>query len=355
MTVINLLPGPVAMLPAVRVAFAREATSHRAQAFLAQHARVREALCALTGARHATLLMGSGTLANDVVGAQLTRLGTPGVVVSNGEFGERLVDHAMRHGLEFDVVRSPWGEAIDFESLSQTLARRSGQWLWAVHSETSTGVVNDLPGLRAVARRHQARLALDAVSSVGALPVQLDGVWMASAVSGKALASFPGIAIVLHVECPEPDNCISRYLDLGHAVACGSIPFTQSSNAVEALAASLDAHDWSRRITEIARDGYALRERLEACGFHVLAPRAAASPAVHTIVLPVEWSACATGEALREQGWLVSFESDYLRARNWLQLCLFGEYDAETLSVLPVVLRNVLVASPGSVPAAPVG
>lgn len=68
----------------------------------------------------------------------------PGLVLSNGEFGERLVDHAARAGLSFQVQRA-WGEAFDFDQVRGILNRNPEiGWLWVVHCETSTGALNDL-------------------------------------------------------------------------------------------------------------------------------------------------------------------------------------------------------------------
>jgi aspartate aminotransferase-like enzyme/predicted N-acetyltransferase YhbS len=320
----RFLPGPVALHDAVRRAFAEPPASHRASNFLAQHARVRAALGARTHARQCTLLLGSGTLANDVVGAQLAQLAGPGVVLTNGEFGDRLVDHARRLALPHTVVSAPWGTAMDVDAVRRTLRDTRATWLWAVHSETSTGVVNDLDTLRTLAREHEARLALDAISSLGAIPLSLDGVWMASAVSGKAIGAYPGVAIVLHEETPAPSARIPRYLDLGYAAATGGVPFTQSSNLLAALEAALDADDWSATYAERVRWSSWLRETLRGAGLTVLAPAEVASPVVHTIALPPAVDAQRVGHAMRAQGWEIAFESEYLRARNWVQICLMG-------------------------------
>jgi aspartate aminotransferase-like enzyme len=331
----NFLPGPVTMSDRVTRALAQPAASHRALPFLAAQRVVQRQLCALTGAAHATCLLGSGTLANDVVAAQLSTLPGIGVVVSNGEFGDRLRDHAARLQVPHRAVTAPWGAELDWRAIQTALAEARAHggatWLWAVHSETSTGVVNSLEQLTALAREQQARLALDAISSVGALPVSLTDVWMASAVSGKALASYPGVAIVLHQDTPAPSTRIPRYLDLGHAAACGGVPFTQSSNLIAALAASLEDTHWPSRIAQRAHWGHWLRAELEAHGLTVVAPASCASPAVHTIALPANVSASAVGHALREAEWLVSFESDYLRTRNWIQLCVMGEQRAASV------------------------
>ncbi len=57
--------------------------------------------------------MGSGTLANDVVAGQLSLLGGRGLILSNGEFGERLMDQARRLNLKFDALKFDWGKPLD--------------------------------------------------------------------------------------------------------------------------------------------------------------------------------------------------------------------------------------------------
>ena len=178
--------------------------SHRSEDFRGQLQRVRKRLCALTGASRAAVMVGSGTLANDAIAASLAASAGAGLVLVNGEFGERLVDHARRAGLRFDVVRQPWGEAFD-PMLVAGHARQPGvRWIWAAHCETSTGVLNDLDALRAIAAATGARLCIDAISSIGTARADLRGVHLASCTSGKGLGSLPGLAVVLAGDAPLP-------------------------------------------------------------------------------------------------------------------------------------------------------
>ncbi len=335
----NFLPGPVGISDAVQQAMQRGATSHRSDAFHARYRDAQQRLCALANARHATMLLGSGTLANDVVAAQIALLDAPGVIVSNGEFGERLMDHATRMQIHHTVVRAPWGERLDYVAVAHEMQRSGAGWLWAVHGETSTGVMNDLEALTAIVHTHGAKLALDVISSLGTMPLSLQHVWMASAVSGKALSAFPGVAIVFH----HGDTCsastrIPRYLDLGFAVAQHGVPFTHSSNLLDALGTSLAEIDWPARFRRLALDGAWLRRAMESRGWRVLADARFASPAVHTMIPPAGVSARALGERLRDAGWLISFESGYLCERNWLQVCLMGHYTPEALRAFPAAL-----------------
>lgn len=326
------LPGPVEAHERVARAFAGPPVSHRGPAFRAALAATKEKLRALTGAREVALALGSGTLANDMIGAHLTLLGGGGLVLANGEFGERLVDHARRWKLRFEVQRHEWGNALDLAAVEKRLQDdRAINWLWAVHSETSTGVLNDLDALRALAQRHHVRLCLDAISSLGTLPFDMDGVYLASSVSGKALAAYPGISIVLAgAPWALPKGNLPRYLDLSLYFRNDSVPFTQSSNLLFALQAALEQQTpqrWSR----IARAGTVLRNALQGEGFTIVAQPPHHAPAVITVALPAGLSSRAIGAELERQGIFIAYASDYLIARNWVQLCLFGEFTDQAL------------------------
>ena len=339
---VSFLPGPVETAPEVRRALEAPPVSHRGSVFATELEEVRGSLRALTGARRVAVLLGSGTLANDAVAAQLSLLEAPGVVLSHGEFGERLADHAARWGLAAGVVRRPWGSAFGRAAVEEALdAHPRAEWLWAVHCETSTGVLTDLAMLRGVCAVRGVRLALDCVSSIGTVPVDLRGVYLASGVSGKALGSLPGVALVFHDHpVPPAPGRLPRYLDLGLYDAEG-VPFTQSSALVRALRAALarlDAPEERFRTTAI--DAAWLRARLGERGFRVLAPGAHASPAVLTLVLPEGVPAAELGARVEEEGYLLSWRSAYLRERDWVQLCLMGAYRRDRLAALVEVLER---------------
>ena len=333
---VSLLPGPVGISSEVRRAFAGVPVSHRSPAFVDALQLTRERLCSLVGSRRVEILMGSGTLANDVVAGQLTRLPGRGLVVANGEFGERLLDHASRMGLQYDAVRLGWGEVLDRRRLERSLDRQPRpSWLWAVHCETSTGVLNDLAMLRDVCARSDVRLCLDCISSIGTVPLDLRDVYLASGASGKGLAAFPGLSLVFynHDVPPAPD-ALPRYLDLGLHAAGRGVPFTFSSNLLDALRVSLDRFKSGREFEDIAEVSRWLRSSLRADGYRIVAPEEHASPGVVTIALPQGVISVDLGRRLEEQGYLLSFNSDYLLKRNWIQICLMGEFSADGLKPL---------------------
>lgn len=335
---VNLLPGPVGISLPVRDAFASEPMSHRAEHFAALFAATRDRLRRLTRAERVDILMGSGTLANDTVCAQLSLLPGRGVVLVNGEFGERLVDHATRFGFEFEVVQVPWGDVFGLDAVAERLdGMGDAAWLWAVHCETSTGVLNDLAGLKRLTSERNVRLAMDCISSIGTLPVDLAGVYLASGVSGKGLASFPGLCLVFadHPVPPTPGR-LPRYLDLGAYAASDGIPYTISSNLVAALHAALAEADGPDRFAEIAELAAAFRTGLQDAGYTVVAPLDHAAPAVLTLALPPDLNSNQVGSDLRDAGYLLSYQSRYLVDRNWIQICLMGG-DLGRARILPLL------------------
>jgi aspartate aminotransferase-like enzyme len=340
----NFLPGPVAVHAEVRRAFAAPARSHRSPAMAEDVAGIQSLLTALTGARHAAVLLGSGTMANDVVAAQLARAGTPGVILTNGEFGERLAGHARRWRLDVTVIARPWGHAFDLAALRRALVERpERRWVWCAHVETSTGVLNDVAAIEAACRPLGVDVVLDAISAVGTVPVDFRGVRFATAVSGKALGAYTGLGIVLynHVVHPAPAE-LPAVLDLGLHAGMGTIPFTQSSNLVQALGVALARVDWPRRYREMAEQAVWLRSRLRAAGFDLIDRGAMPAPGVVTVALAPSISSIQVADALERDGFLVSARSPYLAARNWIQIALMGQTTPAALDTLVARLERII-------------
>jgi aspartate aminotransferase-like enzyme len=338
----SYLPGPVDVHQEVRKAFERAPVSHRSDIFLADFKMTRRLLCELAGAQSVEILLGSGSLANDAIGGQISLLGKPGLVLSNGEFGDRLINHATRLDLEFDGMQFPWGEPFDFNAINEHLsAHPEIHWIWAVHCETSTGILNDIGALRGMCTARGIKLCLDCISSLGTVPVNLSGVYLASCVSGKGLAAFPGLSMVFYNHELTPSDSLPRYLDLGYYAAQEGIPFTHSSNLVYALLMALQRVCWKDKFAQILDVSHWLRGRVRELGFQIVAADAHMSPAVVTIVLPPEVTSRSVGWLLQQEGYLLSYKSEYLLKRNWIQICLMGEWSRENLMTLPNVLSDL--------------
>ncbi|HEX5220611.1 MAG TPA: aminotransferase class V-fold PLP-dependent enzyme [Verrucomicrobiae bacterium] len=339
----NFLPGPVAVRREVRRAFEQAPESHRADSFKQEFQQTRQRLCELTQATNVELLLGSGTLANDMTAAQLSLWPGQGLVLSNGEFGNRLIDHAHRFKLRCETVEFDWGQPLDLELVRQKLSSiPSPTWLWCVHCETSTGVLNDLRTLKELCSQRGVKLCLDCISSVGTMPVDLREVYLASAASGKGLRAYPGVAMVFHQHETQPESAsLPRYLDLGFYAQQEGIPFTFSSNLLHALHAAVRGVNWERRFAEVAETSTWLRTKLIEHEFTVIGASTRTSPAVFTIQLPAELNSINVGNLMQESGFLLSYNSDYLKRRNWIQICLMGEVAQEKVVALLNALERV--------------
>lgn len=341
---LSFLPGPVDVHPEVRKAFCAPAISHRDAAFIAELRRTKQLLCELVRAPSVEILTGSGTLANDVVAAQLAMFEEPGggIVLTNGEFGERLVDHASRAGLRFGVERLAWGDAFDADALARALARHRGAtWCWMVHHETSTGVLNDLAYAVRACHDREMKLCSDCVSSIGVVPVDLRGVYLASGVSGKAIAAMAGLALVFHDGDVRRSARLPRYLDLSLYAEAEGVPFTQPSTLLRALHVATEMTLARGDFSELRSLAGWMRRELEALGLRPLAAEDVASPGIITLALEPGDDAQALGDALALSGFALSYRSEYLRHRNWIQIALMGECSRQKLERLLHALKRL--------------
>ncbi len=350
---LNFLPGPVPVDPTVLTALARPAISHRSAEFRTRFEAVRERLLGATGSFAVEILVGSGTLANEAVAAQLvwrsrTGRGGRGLIPVLGEFGGRLADQARRVGLEFESVSCEWGETLDLAALERRLARGEVDWLWTVHCETSTGVLVDLAAVSELCSRFGVVLAVDAISSIGNVPLNLSRVDFASATSGKGLAALPGLALVFHRGDAAPIGCVPRALDLALSEREHGVPFTISSNLVGALDAALEVAFERLAPDVLARrngEGRRLFDRLAEMGCRVLPREDHWAPWVLTFRPPLDREAFALGEALERRGVLLSYRSGYLVERGLLQVCRMGERREGEIESLTEALGEALLDS----------
>ncbi|HEV2329097.1 MAG TPA: GNAT family N-acyltransferase [Verrucomicrobiae bacterium] len=343
---VNFLPGPVTVRREVRRAFEQAPESHRGESFKKDFQSTKQTLCELTLAKNVELFMGSGTLANDILAAQLSLLGGRGLVLSNGEFGDRLIDHSGRMGLNFDTLKFEWGEPIDLAAVGEKFGaggKAAYSWLWCAHCETSTGLTVDLGALKQLCAKTAARLCLDCISSVGAIPVDLSDVYLASCASGKGLRAYPGLSMIFynHELASQDGSKLPRYLDMDYYARQEGIPFTFSSNLLHALRAAVRRVNWEKRFSDIEELSASLRQKFNENGLQLIGAGALVSPAVITIQLPADLSSVKFGGAMQEAGYLLSFNSEYLRRRNWVQVCLMGEIAREKVVALANALSRV--------------
>jgi serine---pyruvate transaminase len=189
--------GPTPLPPAVSQVMAEPILYHRAPAFIEVYARVLERLPSVFGASaDVVTFAASGSGAMESAVSNLVRPDEPAVVASCGKFGERWKDLCDGFGAATHHLDVGWGNRVEAADLDRALSESGAKVAFTTLSETSTGVVNDLAALGEAARSHDAMLAVDAVSALGAIPVDQDknGIDVVVAGSQKALMCPPGLA-----------------------------------------------------------------------------------------------------------------------------------------------------------------
>ena len=194
-----MTPGPTPAPPEVLAAIAQPVIHHRGPDFRKLYSDCLGRLREVFRTESEVLLFGgSGTGAMESAVANLCSPGEPVLVVSAGYFGERWAGLARAYGTEVDHLRYAWGEIPSPADMSARLRERPATAVFLTHSETSTGVVTDLQPFAAAAREAGALSVVDAVSSLGAVPLETDawGIDVVASGAQKALMTPPGLAMV---------------------------------------------------------------------------------------------------------------------------------------------------------------
>jgi alanine-glyoxylate transaminase/serine-glyoxylate transaminase/serine-pyruvate transaminase len=142
-------------------------------------------------------ISGTGSAGMEAAVANVIEPGDTAVVGMNGAFGARLATMVERCGGRVLAVEVPWGSIIDPESLREALSKtRQVKLVALVHAETSTGVCQPLDGVSTLCRQHDALLLVDAVTSLGGMPVEVDawGIDICYSATQKCLSCPPGLA-----------------------------------------------------------------------------------------------------------------------------------------------------------------
>jgi aspartate aminotransferase-like enzyme len=194
-----MTPGPTPAPPEVLAAIAQPVIHHRGPDYRKLYSEALARLREVFRTEQEVLLFGgSGSGAMESGAANLLSPGDPVLVVSAGYFGERWAAIAKAYGAEVDHLRYAWGEIPSVDDVAARLREREAAILFFTHSETSTGVVIDPQPFAAAARDAGALSAVDAVSSLGAVPFETDawGIDFVASGAQKALMTPPGLAMV---------------------------------------------------------------------------------------------------------------------------------------------------------------
>ena len=199
-----LTPGPTSVPESVLLEMAQPIIHHRTKQFQAIFKDLSERLQRLYRTAGPVLsIAGSGTTAFEATQASLAIPGSKVLAVASGKFGERWQDifdaYAKTLGVEVIKLNVAWGQAVTAADIEKALKDHPTLSVIALcHSETSTASACDIQSIAAVTRNSNALLLVDGITSVGAMPIEMDAWGIDALVTGsqKALMLPPGLGYV---------------------------------------------------------------------------------------------------------------------------------------------------------------
>lgn len=196
-TRILLGPGPSMVDPRVLRAMSSPVIGHLDGYFLQVMDRTQELLRYVfqTENRLTIPVSGTGSAAMETSVANMVEPGDRVLICINGYFGLRLADMAQRYGGDVETITRPWGEIFTPAEVKQALDARPAKVVAIVHAETSTGALQPLDEIAEIVHGQGGVLIVDAVTSLGGIPVRVDELGIDVCYSGtqKCLSCPPGL------------------------------------------------------------------------------------------------------------------------------------------------------------------
>ncbi|MSR22744.1 MAG: alanine--glyoxylate aminotransferase family protein [Gemmatimonadetes bacterium] len=192
-------PGPSPVSPRVLQATARPTLGHLDPQFLALLDDVNERLRGVFGTRNQLTfpISGTGSAGMEAALVNVLEPGDTAIIGVQGFFGERMTKMATRMGAKVVAVEVEWGKAVEVDRLIEAHKKHpAARLLGVVHAETSTGACRSLEDLGAYLRDHDTLFVVDAVTSLGGMPVEVDQIGIDICYSGtqKCIGALPGLA-----------------------------------------------------------------------------------------------------------------------------------------------------------------
>jgi 2-aminoethylphosphonate--pyruvate transaminase/phosphonoacetaldehyde hydrolase len=356
-------PGPLTTSTTVKSAMQHDAGS-RDREFIATVRSIRSRLLAIGGASagesgyECVLMQGSGTFAIEAVASSAIPSDGKLLVLVNGAYGRRIAQMARIHGIATETLDAAEDETISPAAVAERLAASPGiTHVAAVHCETTTGLLNPIEEIGAAVHKAGAVYIVDAMSSFGAIPIDLAAARIDFLISSanKCIEGVPGFGFVLaRHSClvKAKGNARTLSLDL-HAQwagleADGQFRFTPPTHALLAFRQALDELEAEGgvpgRMARYRRNHQTLMRGAEELGLETYLRPEDQGPIITTFRYPSspDFDFTRFYEALSERGFIIY--PGKLTAEPCFRIGTIGRLQPEDISALLEAMREVLEA-----------
>ncbi|MCY4108320.1 MAG: alanine--glyoxylate aminotransferase family protein [Chloroflexi bacterium] len=293
------IPGPTRLPDEILGECSRQMINHRGADFGRLLIEITDGAREFFGTSGDVFLLGSsGTGAMEASVVNFLSPGDRVLAIVGGVFADRTRALAEAFGLQVEVLKVELGETVDPEEVKTRLDSGQYRGVFLTQNETSTGVTNDVKGVGEAIGSRDLLFVVDGVSSVGAIPLEMDAwrVDVAFTASQKALMAPPGAALLAVTErawrFAREAACPRFYFDLrsiSDALDQGQYPWTPPLPICFALRAAMERLASAGLASVFDRHrqyGEFVRERIVAGGLELFASRASASNTVTAVRFP---------------------------------------------------------------------
>ncbi len=316
-----LNPGPVNVTERVRQTLLQPDICHREKEFSTILKEVRGKILKIFGiskTHTVAVLSGSGTTALEAMLSSFANENKPILVLSNGVYGERIKNILEIYDTPVEVLTSPPGGFPDPGKIEAILKNNSSlHGIAMVHHETSSGMLNPIATVGALAKKYNKTFLVDAISSLGAETIDFKkyGVAFCAGTSGKCLHGFPGVSFVIlsKKEAQKLKNQKRRTLclDLSSTLEWedrNETPFTPAVQIFYAFNKALDElkeEGLANRIKDYAQKSMLLEEGFIELGLNFLVEKKVRSHVLTALWLPKRISYERLHDELKKEGFVI--------------------------------------------------
>ena len=351
-----LSPGPANISERVRSALTLPDIGHREPEFTELLQETRSLLLDVCGVPHGyscAVLGGSGTTGIEATITSLCGVTSGVLVLSNGVYGERAAQIAQVFGVPSTLEKFDWTGPLPLDRVEELIGAATHDVVYLIHHETTTGSLNPLREVAAIAKRYHKWVMVDAVSSVAGEELDLPG-WGVDLIIGsanKCIRGVPGVAFVVlsHqlVELLSSRRQVAFCTDLVAALTKeeeGETPFTPPVQTMYALREALKElldEGVPRRIAQYQRIAATLRQGLASMDLDLLVPPEHLSNTMTSVMLPRGLSYTDLHGPLKERGYVI-YKSQAQLSDTTFRLGTVGVVDDEDIQGFLLALRQVL-------------